>query len=198
MSGICVPCLVCWIIARIRYAYKQATSCHSHLFRQPIRGVVYSGACHAHRSPSKHAATRRCTYTANAPLSCIPPPPWRHVVAPEWRLNRSGVGHVLQTQSALPLEIGLAAALQGAGFTLSPTNQGEFLAALSGQRPTHPNAGAAHLRIDDMVRTLHARLDMPVLLAADAARLHADIQSRNHSRACAPGGPAERPGGDGH
>ena len=83
--------------------------------------------------------------------------------------RRSGVGHVLQTQSALPLEIGLAAALQGAGFTLSPTNQGEFLAALSGQRPTHPNAGAAHLRIDDMVRTLHARLDMPVLLTADAA-----------------------------
>ena len=83
--------------------------------------------------------------------------------------RRSGVGPVLQTQSALPLEIGLAAALQGAGFTLSPTNQGEFLAALSGQRPTHPNAGAAHLRIDDMVRTLHARLDMPVLLTADAA-----------------------------
>ena len=83
--------------------------------------------------------------------------------------RRSGSGHVLQTRSALPLEIGLAEALQRSALTLSFTNQGEFLAALGGQRPAHPNAGAAHLRIDDIVRTLHARLDMPVFLNADAA-----------------------------
>jgi L-lactate dehydrogenase complex protein LldF len=83
--------------------------------------------------------------------------------------QRAGVTQVVQTRSVLPLEIGLTAALQGAGLTTFLLNQGEFLAELSGQRPAHPNAGVANLRIDDIVRTLHARLDMPVFLNADAA-----------------------------
>ena len=83
--------------------------------------------------------------------------------------QRAGVTQVVQTRSPLPLEIGLMAALRGAGLTTFLLNQGEFLAELSGQRPAHPNAGVANQRIDDIVRTLHARLDMPVFLNADAA-----------------------------
>ncbi len=83
--------------------------------------------------------------------------------------QRAGVTQVVQTRSVLPLEIGLPAALRGAGLTTFLLNQGEFLAELSGQRPAHPNAGVANLRLDDIVRTLHAKLDMPVFLNAHAA-----------------------------
>lgn len=83
--------------------------------------------------------------------------------------QRPGATQVVQTKSLLAQEIGLAGALQRVGFTLHALNQGEFVAELAGQRPTHPNAGIAHLRIDDIVRVLNARLDMPVFLNADAA-----------------------------
>ncbi len=83
--------------------------------------------------------------------------------------QRAGLFRVWQSRSPLPLEIGLAGALGGAGIQALRLDHGEFLADLNGQRPAHPNAGAANRRIDDIVSDLHARLDMPVFLNAEAA-----------------------------
>lgn len=78
------------------------------------------------------------------------------------------ISQAVQSQTPLALEIDLATALRRASVRLQPTQIGDYLANLDGQRPAHPLASVANWNIDDAARVVHTRLDVPVLLNAQA------------------------------
>lgn len=80
----------------------------------------------------------------------------------------SGVSLAVQSRTTLADEIALAPALQQVHVRLHPTNVGDYLADLGEQRPAHPLASIANWHIDDVARTVHTQLGVPVLLDARA------------------------------
>ncbi|MGE0455184.1 MAG: LUD domain-containing protein [Vicinamibacteria bacterium] len=88
----------------------------------------------------------------------------------------AGAQRALGACSPLGDEIGLAAALQGAGIDLIEGDLGAFLAQMMGDAPAHPAAPVLHRSAGEIAEALHDRLGAP--LTQDPRRIAAFVREK--------------------
>jgi L-lactate dehydrogenase complex protein LldF len=88
----------------------------------------------------------------------------------------AGAQRVLGACSPLGDEIGLGAALQGAGLDLIEGDLGAFLAQMMGDAPAHPAAPVLHRSAQEVATALHEKLGAP--LTHDPRRIAGFVRER--------------------
>ncbi|MBI5485805.1 MAG: LUD domain-containing protein [Deltaproteobacteria bacterium] len=78
------------------------------------------------------------------------------------RLARHTGGEVIKSKSMASEEIGLNAALEAAGVTVTETDLGEWIVQQARQAPSHITAPAIHLSVEDVARIFHERAGIPL------------------------------------
>ena len=77
-------------------------------------------------------------------------------------LARQAGGEVIKSKSMATEEIGLNAALEAAGVTVTETDLGEWIVQQARQAPSHITAPAIHLSVEDIARIFHERAGTPL------------------------------------
>ncbi|MBI5501308.1 MAG: LUD domain-containing protein [Deltaproteobacteria bacterium] len=78
------------------------------------------------------------------------------------RLARQVGGEVIKSKSMASEEIGLNAALEAAGVTVTETDLGEWIVQQARQAPSHITAPAIHLSVEDIARIFQKRAGIPL------------------------------------